>query len=501
MAYSQQRTALFSAIQSRRNVFATDSRVPAAQSANPNVVINEIQHSPNVGDDAEFIELYNPSATEAVDLSGWTFSSAVDLIIPPGTVIPPHGYMVFNSNDTVFRTTYGGTIFDGGTYAGHLSAAETLILTRADGSLDDSVAYGGAGWPQPTTGQSLELLDPASDNDNGASWALSQAPAGTPGGQNQQASATAPGAPTIGTATAGDSSATVTWSAPGSDGGSPITGYKVRVVNASTSQQVGALLDAAASATSLTVNGLSNGTSYQFQVAAVNVIGTGQMSSLSNVVTPQGSIPGSVSFVGATHSADGAKLFKSATLPAATQVGDTLVLFVTEGTNDGWTSPTGITGWTQVSSATGSSKTSMVLVKQATAGDLGKTVTITNPAYKKAILGLGVYRGVDGANPVRAVRSATDTSSASHTSATVTATAGDWALTYYVDFSSTTTSWSAPGGASLRDSTTQTGSGRYASLWVDSGAPVSGGTYGGLTASTNAASSRAFVWTIALKAG
>ena len=145
MAYAQQRTSLFSAIQARRNVFDNDSRVPAAQSANPNIVINEIQHSPTGGDDAEFIELYNPSATEAVDLSGWTFSSGIDLTIPPGTVILPHAYLVFNSADAVFRTTYGGTIFHGGTYSGHLSAAESVILTRADGSLDDSVAYGGAG--------------------------------------------------------------------------------------------------------------------------------------------------------------------------------------------------------------------------------------------------------------------------------------------------------------------------------------------------------------------
>jgi hypothetical protein len=501
MAFNQQRTSLFSAIQSRRNVFAADPRLPAAQSANPNVVINEIQHSPSVGDDGEFIELYNPSATEAVDLSGWTFSSAVDLVIPPGTVILPHGYLVFSSSDPVFRSTYGGTIFEGGHYSGHLSAAETVVLTRADGSLDDSVAYGGAGWPQPTTGQSLELLDPASDNNDGASWALSQAPAGTPGGQNQQASATAPGAPSIGTATAGDSSATATWSAPGSDGGSPITGYKVRVVDASTSQQVGALLDAGASATSLTVNGLSNGTSYQFQVAAVNAVGTGQMSALSNTVTPQGGVQGSVTFVGASHSADGAKKFKSATVPAATQAGDTLLMFITSGTADGWTAPTGVTGWTQVSSVSGSSKTSTVYEKQATAADLGKTVTITNSGYKKALVGLGVYRGVAATSPVRAVSSATDTSRSSHTSPSVTAVAGDLVLTYYVDVSSTTTSWTAPAGTSLRDSSTQTGSGRYASLWVDSGTAVPGGAYGGLVASTNAASSRAFMWTVALKPG
>jgi hypothetical protein len=502
MAYDKQRTSLFSAIQSRRNVFAADSRMPGAQSASPNIVINEIQHSPTAGNDAEFIELYNPSATEAVDLSGWTFSDAVDLSIPPGTVILPHGYMVFNSNDQVFRSTYGGTIFDGGTYSGHLSTAETLTLTRADGSVDDSVSYGGTGWPQSTAGQSLELLDPSADNDNGANWALSQAPAGTPGAANQQSSSpTSPGAPTIGTATAGDSSATVTWTAPGSDGGSPVTGYKVRVLDATTSQQIGALLDAPASATSLVVNGLSNGTSYTFQVAAVNSVGTGQMSASSNTVTPQGSAQSAVSFVGAVHSPDKSAKTKSVKVPASTQVGDTLVLFVSRGTNEGWSSPTGVTGWTQVSSATVSSKTSTVWVKQATSADLGKTVTISNAAYRKAVVGLGVYRGVDGASPVQAVGATTDSAKATHTSPTVTAVAGDWVLTYYVDFSSSTTSWSAPSGTSVRDSSTQTGSGRYASLWVDSGAPVPGGAYGGLTAGTNAASSHAFAWTIALKPG
>ncbi len=312
---------------------------------------------------------------------------------------------------------------------------------------------------------------------------------------------TSPGAPTIGTATAGDSSATVTWTAPGSNGGSPITGYQVRVVDAVTSQQVGALVAAPANATSMTVNGLSNGTSYQLQVAAVNAVGTGQMSALSNAVTPQGPVQGAVGFVGAAHSADGSKKIKSATVPAAAHVGDTLVLFTTRGTTDGWSNPTGITGWTQVASASGSSKTSTVWVKRATAGDLGKTVSITNAAYKKAMVGLGVYSGVDATSPIRAAASATDSARASHVSPSVTAVAGDWVLTYYVDFSASTTSWTAPGGTTTRDSATETGSGRYASLWVDSGAVVPGGSYGGLTATTNAASSRAFAWTIALRPG
>ncbi|WP_036569200.1 CotH kinase family protein, partial [Nocardioides sp. URHA0032] len=46
------RTRLFNAIQDRRNAFASDSRVPGNQPAAPDMVIDEIQHSPTAGDDA-----------------------------------------------------------------------------------------------------------------------------------------------------------------------------------------------------------------------------------------------------------------------------------------------------------------------------------------------------------------------------------------------------------------------------------------------------------------
>ncbi|HEY0520540.1 MAG TPA: peroxidase family protein, partial [Ilumatobacteraceae bacterium] len=99
------------------------------------------------------------------------------------------------------------------------------------------------------------------------------------------AAASAPDAPTIGTATAGAGQATVNWTAPANNGGSAITGYSVRVVNAATNAQVGALRPAAATATSLVVTGLTNGTSYSFQVSATNAVGSGAFSALSTPVT------------------------------------------------------------------------------------------------------------------------------------------------------------------------------------------------------------------------
>jgi hypothetical protein len=96
---------------------------------------------------------------------------------------------------------------------------------------------------------------------------------------------TVPGAPAIGSPMFGNASATARWTAPSNNGGSAITGYQVRVVD-NTGAQVGAPRPAAATATSLLVTGLTNGSSYQFQVAAQNVVGTGPNSALSTVVIP-----------------------------------------------------------------------------------------------------------------------------------------------------------------------------------------------------------------------
>ena len=91
-----------------------------------------------------------------------------------------------------------------------------------------------------------------------------------------------PGAPTIGTADALSSSAIVRWTAPASNGGLPITGYRVQVLTGTTvvnTVSVGNVL-------TTTVTGLTNGTAYNFRVQAVNLLGAGPLSAASNIVTP-----------------------------------------------------------------------------------------------------------------------------------------------------------------------------------------------------------------------
>jgi hypothetical protein len=107
--------------------------------------------------------------------------------------------------------------------------------------------------------------------------------------------ATVPGKPTIKTATAGVASAVGNWVAPG-NGGSVITRYHVRVVDAATGRKVFVLRDTAASARSLKVTGLAGGIAFRFQVQAINAKGTGALSNHSNGVIPAAGVTAAASY-------------------------------------------------------------------------------------------------------------------------------------------------------------------------------------------------------------
>ena len=98
---------------------------------------------------------------------------------------------------------------------------------------------------------------------------------------------TAPAAPTGVTAVPGNVSATVSWTAP-ANGGSAITSYRITPYVGAAAQTVRTV---SASATTLIVTGLTNGTAYTFRVAAVNAIGTSALSTASAAVTPA-TLPG-----------------------------------------------------------------------------------------------------------------------------------------------------------------------------------------------------------------
>jgi Domain of unknown function (DUF4082)/Bacterial Ig domain/Fibronectin type III domain/Lysyl oxidase len=117
-----------------------------------------------------------------------------------------------------------------------------------------------------------------------ASNSAGPGPVSTPSNAATPTALTAPSAPTEAQVTAGNGSATVTWTAP-ANGGSPITSYTVTPYNGSTAQPA-TTVTGSPPATTATINGLTNGTSYTFTVTATNTIGAGPPSSPSNAVTP-----------------------------------------------------------------------------------------------------------------------------------------------------------------------------------------------------------------------
>jgi hypothetical protein len=142
------------------------------------VVINEIHFEPaDPAELSEFIELHNPDA-EAVDLSGWELTNAVDFTFAQGTSIAPDGYLLIAKDPAGFKAEFGGDAL--GPWTGGLNnSGESIELEDAAGTRIDRVDYR-AGFPWPTLsagrGGSMELIHPDLDNDLGSSWRYSKAP-------------------------------------------------------------------------------------------------------------------------------------------------------------------------------------------------------------------------------------------------------------------------------------------------------------------------------------
>ncbi len=137
------------------------------------VVINEFHYDPDVAtEQVEFIELYNDGGA-SVDLSGWRIDEAVDYTFPVGATLAADGYLVVTQNAADFQSKFGFAPFGQWEVGDKLSNdGETIELRDSANQLLDTVTYK-LGFPWPTSGDygtSIELINPALDNDLAGNW-------------------------------------------------------------------------------------------------------------------------------------------------------------------------------------------------------------------------------------------------------------------------------------------------------------------------------------------
>ncbi|MDD1747706.1 MAG: fibronectin type III domain-containing protein [Methanomassiliicoccales archaeon] len=112
--------------------------------------------------------------------------------------------------------------------------------------------------------------------------AVNSAGEGTKSSEARVTTLSVPGAPGTPSAVASYRSVSLAWSAPSSNGGSAITGY--RIYRGLSSQSL-ALVATLGNVLAYTDSGLSNGTTYYYKVSAINIVGEGTSSAVSSVTT------------------------------------------------------------------------------------------------------------------------------------------------------------------------------------------------------------------------
>lgn len=139
------------------------------------VVINEISYNPpesNV-DSLEFVEIYNAGNT-VVNIGGWLFAGAFEDTLP-NVDLQPGDYYVTAIDSLAMMNVLGIQVHQWSSGALNNSGESIKLLDNTE-SLVDSVLYNDSDpWPTEPDGNgpSLELKDPALDNNDGANWQFS----------------------------------------------------------------------------------------------------------------------------------------------------------------------------------------------------------------------------------------------------------------------------------------------------------------------------------------
>ena len=139
------------------------------------IVINEISYNPpeSGADSLEYVEIYNAGFGH-VDITGWRFEGGLEDTFP-SVDLAAGEFFVTSVNARAMEKIYGITVHEW-SIGGLNNNGELIILVDANGNVIDSVHFDDINpWPLEPDGfgPSLELIDPASNNSDGANWQFS----------------------------------------------------------------------------------------------------------------------------------------------------------------------------------------------------------------------------------------------------------------------------------------------------------------------------------------
>jgi len=209
--------------------------------------------------------------TEKKAFEVWTGSAWVSVAVNGAVPLPP----------TIGTVTLSG-LTASVPFTGPNDFGDAAITTYTATSNPGSISVSSATSPISITGLTAATaytFTVTATNSYGISNASSAS--------NSVTTADVPGAPTSVTAadTGIDGEALISWTAPGSNGGSAITDYIVEYSSNSGSSYT-VFADGTSTGTSATVTGLTTGSTYIFRVKAVNAIGTGTASTATSNYIP-----------------------------------------------------------------------------------------------------------------------------------------------------------------------------------------------------------------------
>jgi len=188
-----------------------------------------------------------------------------------------------------------------------------------------------------------------------------------------------PTAPAIASVVAGNAQLAVSWAAPVSTGGSPITEYVVKYSSNGGSTWT-TFVRPASTALACTVTGLTNGTPYVFKVVAKNAVGISLPSANSAPATPAATVTGSPTSVVAVSG--NAQLAVTWTAPASTggsNITDYLVKYSSNGGST-WTTFTDPVSTATACTVTGLTNGTAYVIKVIAKNAVGSSLPSANSA-------------------------------------------------------------------------------------------------------------------------